>query len=132
LAPTFDYMAEQIKRRGLVVIFSDLFGSLNDILAGLRHFRFRKHEVVVFQILDEDETTFPFDDLTKFEGLELEPELLVDPRGIREEYLAQFHDFCFQLERACREIQVDLVRTVTTQSPAEALASYLAGRSRRT
>jgi len=101
------------------------------VLAGLRHFRFRKHEVVVFQILDEDETTFPFDELTKFEGLELEPEVLVDPRGIRDEYLRQFNDFCDGLDRGCREMQVDLVRAVTTEEPAEALARYLATRGRR-
>jgi len=131
LGATFDYMAEQMKRRGLVVIFSDLFGDVYDVLAGLRHFRFRKHEVVVFQILDEDETTFPFDELTKFEGLELEPEVLVDPRGIRDEYLRQFNDFCDGLDRGCREMQVDLVRAVTTEEPAEALARYLATRGRR-
>jgi uncharacterized protein (DUF58 family) len=131
LAPTFHYVAEQIKRRGLVVVFSDLFGDLQDILEGLRHFRYRKHEVVVFQILDHDETTFPFDDLTKFEGLELEPELLVDPRGIRNEYLRQFNAFCEGLDRGCREIQVDLVRAVTTEDPADALSHYLAGRSRK-
>jgi uncharacterized protein (DUF58 family) len=128
LAPTFHYMADQIKRRGLIVVLSDLFGDLDDILAGLRHFRHRKHEVVVFQILDEDETTFPFDDLTKFEGLELEPELLVDPRGVREEYLEQFNRHCTELERRCREIQVDLVPVITNREPAQALSAYLAAR----
>jgi len=131
LAPTFHFMAEQIKRRGLIVVLSDLFGDIDDVLEGLRHFRHRKHEVVVFQIVDEDETTFPFDDLTKFEGLELEPELLVDPRGIREEYLRQFNSFCDRLERGCREFNVDLVRAVTTQDPAEALTQYLSSRRRR-
>lgn len=131
LAPTFHYVAEQVKRRGLVVIFSDLFGDVQDVLAGLRHFRYRKHEVVIFHVLDQDETTFPFDDLTKFEGLELEPEILVDPRGVREEYLRQFNTFCAELERGCREINVDLVRAVTTQNPADTLSGYLAGRRGR-
>ena len=80
------------------------------------------------QILDEDEIRFPFDDLTKFEGLELEPELLVDPRGIREEYLRQFNSFCDELDRGCREIQVDLIRMTTSTDPAEALTQYIAGR----
>jgi uncharacterized protein (DUF58 family) len=128
LAPTFHYVAEQIKRRSLVVVFSDLFGDVKDVLAGLQHFRYRRHEVVVFHILDEDETTFPFDDLTKFEGLELEPEILVDPRGIRQEYLNQFNTFCTELARGCREIQADLVRTITTGDPADTLTTYLSGR----
>ena len=131
LAPTFHYMADTVKRRGLIVVMSDLFGDLEDVIAGLRHFRHRKHEVVVFHILDEDEVTFPFNDLTKFEGLELEPEILVDPRGVREEYLQQFNYFCAELERRCREIQVDVVRMVTTEDPADALSRYLSSRSRR-
>lgn len=131
LAPTLHYMAEQIKRRGLVVIFSDLFGDQLDVMAGLKHLRHRRHEVVVFQILDEDETTFPFDELTRFEGLELEPHQLVDPRGIREEYLRQFRQFQSDLERDCREIQVDFVPVLTTDDPADSLSRYLAGRGRR-
>lgn len=131
LAPTFHELAEQVKRRSLVVVFSDLFGDVEDVLAGLRHFRYRKHEVLVFHILDEDEVTFPFTELTRFDGLELEPEVLVDPRGIREEYLRQFGAFRAALDRGCREAGVDLVPMITTQSPADALASYLAGRSRR-
>jgi uncharacterized protein (DUF58 family) len=132
LSSTFHHIAEEVKRRGLVIVISDLFGDVQDILAGLRHFRHRRHELIVFHVLDEDETTFPFDDLTKFEGLELEPEVLVDPRGIREEYLRQFNTFCAELERGCQEIQADLVRMVTTQDPADALSRYLAGRMRRT
>jgi uncharacterized protein (DUF58 family) len=131
IAATFHEIADQIKRRGLVVIFSDLFGDPLDVLGGLRHFRHRRHEVVVFHVLDEDELTFPFDDLTKFEGLELEPEQLVDPRGIRDEYLRTFNTFCSDLERYCGEIKVDIVRTVTNGNPAEALSNYLAGRQRK-
>lgn len=130
-AGTFHQMAEQIKRRGLVLVFSDLFGDPQDVLAGLRHFRFRGHEVVVFHVLDEDEVQFPFDELTKFEGLELEPELLVDPRGIREEYLSQFNSFCDQIEHGCREMKIDLVRCVTSEPAADVLARYITGRSRR-
>lgn len=128
LAPTFHEIAEQVRRKGLVVIFSDLFGDLEDIVNGLRHFRHRGHEVIIFQILDEDEINFPFNDLTKFEGLELEPEQLVDPRGIRDEYLRAFNDFCTELERRCREIRADLVRTVTSDPVADALSKYLSGR----
>jgi uncharacterized protein (DUF58 family) len=129
LAPTFHHVAEQIKRRGLVVILSDLFGDPHDVLAGLRHFRYRKHEVIVLHVLDDDEVTFPFAELTKFEGLELEPEVLVDPRGIREEYLRQFGAFRERLERGCREIGADLVPVLTSEEPAAALSRYLAGRA---
>jgi uncharacterized protein (DUF58 family) len=128
---TFHELAERIKRRGLVVVISDLFGDVDDTLMGIRHFRHRKHEVIVFHVLDDDEITFPFTDLTKFVGLELEPDLLVDPRGVREEYLLHFRDFCERLERGCREMQVDLVRMNTREELAPLLAQYLARRMRR-
>lgn len=128
LAPTFHEIAEQVRRRSLIVIFSDLFGDVEDIADGLRHFRHRGHEVLVFHILDEDEVTFPFTDLTKFEGLEQEPEQLLDPRGIRDEYLRAFNTFCTELERRCRESRVDVVRTITSAPAADALSKYLTGR----
>jgi hypothetical protein len=55
----------------------------------------------------------------------------VDPRGIRDEYLRQFSLFCTELERGCRETQVDLVRAVTSKDPGETLSGYLAGRMRK-
>lgn len=131
LGATFHQLAEQIKRRGLIIILSDLFSDADDILMGLRHFRHRKHEVIVFHVLDDDEIEFPFTDLTKFEGLELEPDIMADPRGIREEYQNQVNLFCGHLERACREMQVDLVRLNTKDDPGEQLAHYLGGRQQR-
>ena len=131
LGDTLHQMAEEIKRRGLLILLSDLFGDVDDILAGLRHFRYRKHEVIVMQVLDDDEIEFPFDELTRFEGLELEPGILVDPRGIREEYLRQFEEFNTKLERGCMEMEVDLVRINTKLPPEEALRDYLATRTRR-
>jgi uncharacterized protein (DUF58 family) len=130
LAATFHELAERIKRRGLIVVISDLFGPVDRALLGLRHFRHRKHEVIVFQILDRDEIEFPFEDLTRFEGLEGEPELLVDPHTLRAGYRREFGAFLQELERGCREISVDLVR-MTTDEPVDAVLSrYLAARVR--
>ncbi len=131
LEATFHELAERVKRRGLVIVISDLFADVEGILTGLRHFRHKKHEVIVFHVLDEDEFTFPFTDLTKFEGLEREPELLVDPRGVREEYLEHFRVFTERLERGCREMQIDLLRLNTRDDPAPVLAHYLARRMKR-
>ncbi len=134
VASTLHEMAERLKRRGMVFLISDLFSDPREILMGLRHFRHRKHEVLVIQILDDDEITFPFTDLTKFEGLELEPEVLADPRGIQEEYLAQFNAFQAEMERGLRELQIDLLRINTKEEeakPGEALATHLSMRARR-
>jgi uncharacterized protein (DUF58 family) len=131
LGVTFHELAERITRRGLIIIISDLFGDVQETLAGLRHFRHRKHEVIVFQVLDRDELEFPFTELTKFVGLEGEPELMADPRGIREEYLRQFTAFREALDRGCREISTDLVSVTTDQALDISLANYLASRMRR-
>lgn len=131
IGQTFHEMAERITRRGLVIILSDLFGDAEETLLGLRHFRHRRHEVIVFQIVDRDELAFPFEDLTKFEGLEGEPELLVDPLGVREEYLRQFEAFVETLKRGCRESSIDWVQMPTDQPVDLALSNYLAGRMRR-
>jgi uncharacterized protein (DUF58 family) len=131
LSTTFHELAERIKRRGLIVVISDLFGPAEEALMGLRHFRHRKHEVVVFQVLDRHELEFPFDDLTRFDGLEGEPELLVDPNAVRAEYLREFGAFLERIERGCREIDVDLVRMATDEPIDQKLSAYLASRMKR-
>ena len=91
IGTTFHEIAERIKRRGLILVLSDLFGDPDDILRGLQHFRHNRHEVVVFHILDRDELTFPFKDAARFEGMEGEEPLTAEPncpaailsRGIR-------------------------------------------------
>ena len=130
LAATFHGLAEQIKRRGLIMVISDLFGPPEQALMGLRHFRHRKHEVVVFHLLDRHELEFPFADLTRFDGLEGEPPVLVDPPAVRTAYLREFHAFAEALERGCREIDVDLVRMPTDQPIDQLLSAYLASRMR--
>jgi uncharacterized protein (DUF58 family) len=131
LGVTFHELAERITRRSLIMVISDLFGDVQETLNGLRHFRHRKHDVVVFHVLDREELEFPFTDLTKFVGLEGEPELLADPRGVREEYLRQFGEYRAALDRGCRELSTDLVMMPTDQPLDVALANYLASRMRR-
>ncbi len=65
LADTFHELAETIKRRALVIILSDLFDDPAALVGALKHLRHRKHEVIVFQVFDPAEVTFPFDDVTR-------------------------------------------------------------------
>src|SRR5690606_4894871 len=71
-------LARELRRRGMVLVFSDLFDDPAQVLAGLRALAQRGHDVVVFHVLDRDEVEFPFERMTMFEGLEQMPELLVD------------------------------------------------------
>src|SRR5579871_1427511 len=84
LGPIFDDLAQRIQRRGLVMLFSDLFDEPAEIVAGLRHLRYQRHEVVVFHVMDAAELDFPFQDATLFRGMEQMPDLLTDPRSLRE------------------------------------------------
>ncbi len=81
--PIFHDLAERLKRRGLVLILSDLFDDVPSMLAGLKHFRHRRHDVIVFHVLDAAEIEFPFKQTTMFRGLEQLPDVLTDPRALR-------------------------------------------------
>src|SRR3954470_11991396 len=79
--PIFHELAERFNRRGIVVILSDLFDDVDTMLAGLKHLRHRRHDVIVLQILDPAEIDFPFQNVTMFKGLERMGEVIVEPRS---------------------------------------------------
>jgi uncharacterized protein (DUF58 family) len=124
-------LAERIQRRGLVMLFSDLFDEPAEILAGLRHLRYQRHDVVVFHVLDPAEMDFPFQDATLFRGLEQLPDLLTDPRSLREGYVAEFTTFLEELKRGCRAQNIDYVPLRTDGDVGTVLAGYLAKRLRK-
>ena len=119
-------MAERITRRGIVMVFSDLFDDPEEVLKGLMHLRHKRHEVVVFHVLDRAEEEFPFQESTLFRGLEQMPELLTDPRSLRDGYLEQLRLFTTELEQGCRAQNMDYVRLRTDKSLDLALSTYLA------
>ena len=129
--PIFHGLAERFKKRGLVVILSDLFDDVDSMMAGLKHFRHRRHDVILFHILDPAEVEFPFRQTTLFHGLEELPDVLVEPRGLRKAYLKEFNRYVGRLKRGCREHHVDYVQMRSDQSFEVALSSYLASRMTR-
>ncbi|MBT6643484.1 MAG: DUF58 domain-containing protein, partial [Planctomycetaceae bacterium] len=86
-------LAENLPRRGLVIIFSDLFGERDALYKGLQVLRQRGHDVAICHILDDDELDFPFDGPTRFEGLELGGEISCNPRALRDGYLQAMEQF---------------------------------------
>jgi uncharacterized protein (DUF58 family) len=128
LGDTFHDLAERIKRRGLLIVLSDLFADPAIILRGLQHFRHRKHEVIVFHLLDRDELTFPFRDSAIFEGMEGEESLTAEPNALRRGYLRAFEAYIAALRRGCRELGMDYVQMPTDQPIDAALSRYLAER----
>ncbi len=131
LGAIFHDLAERFKKRGVVVILSDLFDDPAKILGGLKHLRHRRHEVIVFHILDPAEIEFPFRQTTLFKGLEGLPEILTEPHALRRAYQQELGAFLDELKRGCQSIDIDYVPLRTDQELDGPLASYLASRSMR-
>jgi uncharacterized protein (DUF58 family) len=131
LAPIFHDLAERITRRGIIVVLSDCFDAVEDILAGLKHLRHKRQEVIVMQVLDPAELEFPFAEATLFRGMEQEPELLTDPRALRDGYLANLNAFLDQLHTGCLMQNIDHLQFRTDASLGKVLSAYLARRASR-
>lgn len=131
LGGVFHKMAAKLHRRGLIVIFSDLFGDVDQLLKALAHFRHANHEIIIFQIWDPDELDFPFRNWMQFTSLESETHRhMVDPAQIRRTYLANLEQFREQLTSGCHRHRISLVPMRTDEPYSDALAAYLALRRR--
>jgi uncharacterized protein (DUF58 family) len=130
LAEIFHDIAERIPRRGLVIVLSDLFDDASELIKALHHFRYRRHEVVVFHIMAEEEIHFPFDSFTQFRDLEMAREVQVDPKAIRASYLDRIRTFLKEVSAGCGQMGADYV-PVSTKTPFDkVLSDYLVRRRR--
>lgn len=127
----FHDLAERLKKRGIIIVLSDLFDDLAPMIAGLKHFRHRRHEVILFHVLDPAELDFPFRQPTLFKGLEGWPDLLADPRSLGHAYLREFGAYLKEIRQACRALRIDYVEMRTDQPFDVALTAYLANRLAR-
>ena len=123
-------LAELLKRRGLVILISDLYDDPQEVMKGLLHFRHKKHEVIVFHLVDPDERDFPFRGLTTFKDLETGQRMEVLPEAIRDEYVRVFGDFVDTFRRRCAEARIDYVLTDTSVPYENLLAAFLTKRAR--
>ena len=130
IATALHQMADRIKRRGLIILFSDLLDDPQKVSSGLRHFRHKKHEVIVFQILDPLELTFEFKQDAVFKDLESGEEINTQPWHIRSEYQQQVNKFINTYKKFCREHQIDYVMLNTKENYDRALFEYLIKRKR--
>ena len=122
-------IAGKIKKRGMIIVISDLFDAPEMVLRALRYFRHRRNEVMVFHLLDKNELEFPFERLTMFEDIEdANSRMLADPRAIRAAYLQQLQAFIEDYRRACRREMIDYNLFPTTTPLDVALTRYLARR----
>jgi uncharacterized protein (DUF58 family) len=130
LGPSLHELAERIKRRGLVILLSDLMDKPEDVLSGLQHFRHRHHEVIVFHVLDPDEIEFPFHDTSTFVDLESGERLTTEPWEIGARYRERLDAWRERYRRACREQLIDYVPLDTRTPFDRALMAYLEKRAK--
>ncbi len=117
--------AEQFKRRGLVILISDLLDDPEKLISGLKHFRYNEHEVLVFHILDRQEQTFSFSGDILFEDLESGDRIKTQPWFIREAYRESFQEYMEFLKEHCNKNRIDYQNIYTDQPVSLALSEYL-------
>jgi uncharacterized protein (DUF58 family) len=129
-AASLHLIAEQIKRRGLVIVISDLLDNPAEVMAALKHFRHNNHELLVLHVLDPLERSFAFGADALFKDLETAEELMTQPYHIQRAYQKEMRDFLEQYKRECRENMIDYVLMDTATQFDTALFQYLNKRRR--
>lgn len=123
-------LTERIRRRGLVILLSDLMDDPEKVLTALRYFRHKKHEVVVFHILDPKEVHFDFNREARFEDLETDDHVVAQPWRIQEEYIREVGRWRELYRKVCGENRIDYNFIETTTPYDVALFAYLSKRAR--
>jgi hypothetical protein len=130
IEPVLHEMAERIKKRGLVIIISDLFDEPKNIMNGLKHFRHSKQEVILFHILDRNELEFDFNTRTKFIDMESGEEITTDPWHVQNDYKNLIKGLQDYYKSECRLNLIDYVPLFTDDSLDKGLSEYFNKRQR--
>lgn len=124
-------LAEELRRRSLVVLISDLIADVDEIVGGLEHLMHGGHELVVMHVMDDHEWRFPLVENVLFEGMETDDRLLADPQSLRAGYLAALERFTQRVRARCLDCGADYVPVNTRTPVAAVLAGYLSRRGKR-
>ena len=125
IEPVLHQMADRIKKRGLVILVSDLLDEPEEIMNGLKHFRHNNQEVIVFHILDRKELEFDFNSRTRFLDMESGDEILTEPWHIRSSYTELIMKLQDYYKRECRQHLIDYVPIFTDQYLDKGITEYL-------
>jgi uncharacterized protein (DUF58 family) len=129
LAECLTELVGRMKRREIVMVFSDFFTDLDALEAALQRMRYNRHEVVLFQVMHHDELAFEFSGMIKFLGLEVPEELMAQPEDLRRDYLKAVERFNVRFEEICQRNGVERVLVDTSRSMGEVFVDYLNKRS---
>ena len=130
LGAAFGELASRLTRPAVVICFSDLFDDLDEIVAGLEQLVWRGHDVAVLQVIDPAEEDFPFEDPTRFVGMEGEADQVVEPRALADAYRSEFRRFLDDVSTRCRSIRIDHQLLRSDVSLTSSLPRFLQSRLR--
>ncbi len=119
IGESLDMVGQTMKKRGIFILFSDLMDNAETIIRKLRQLRTRRHEIVLYHVLDRDEISFPFDDTTIFQDLEDRSEITTDAFTLRSEYLKRVRGLIGTFRSALRKSGIDYL-IADTSTPLEA------------
>ncbi|MCJ8329527.1 MAG: DUF58 domain-containing protein [Lentisphaeria bacterium] len=122
--------AARIRRRGFVILFSDLFDHEAEFIQGLSRLHFAGQHIIVFQIVDHEELSFNFDGIVKFEGLEGEDMIKVHPEKVRLDYIQELEKMIKTYKSSCEAINADYFLIDTMRPVEDVLTEYLTARKR--
>ncbi len=128
IAETFHHLADRIAKRGLVIVISDLYAEPAEVLRAFQHFAFRKHQLMVFHLLDPAELELPYRNVHSFVDMETGERMQVDPRTIRDAYMREVKQFIDTYRRQCADRNIEYVPVRTDQPYERMLLNYLARR----
>ena len=131
LGGVFREVNDAFPKRGLMVVITDFLGVEVSALKGLATLRQAGHDLLILHVMDDDELDFPFNDPTRFEGMESTGMLACNPRALREGYLESVNAFLERVRRACAGMRADYMLVRTSQPMDAVLSSFLANRETR-
>ena len=130
-APGDTSFATLVKKRGLIVIISDLLAPLDTLRKNLGFLRARGHELLLLRVLDPGEVEFPLQDASVIRDLETGREIYVDAADVRKEYARRFAEHDGQIRSVCADFGIDFARMLTDQPLERALYDLLVAQLRR-
>lgn len=128
IGESLDLVGQSMKKRGIFILFSDLMDNAETIISKLRHLRSRRHEIVLFHVLDRDEINFPFDDTTMFQDLEDKSQIVTDAFSLKSEYLKRFRQLIGTFRSALRKSGIDYLIADTSMPLETNLRSFFSRR----
>src|SRR5439155_17775628 len=118
-------VAENAPGRSMVIIVSDLLVEREPLFRGLEMLRHGKHDILLFHVMDQEELTFPFSGITRFEGLEELDQVLCDPRSLRDGYLEALEEYLTEVRRGCARKGIDYQLLHTAEYLDAGLSAFL-------